>query len=134
MSLKSSNSNLNKRIALPLLIWGIINTIVGALYFIPASDLIKGVLLQALFWGLIDAILGLITYLRKKEFKLEKIKKILLINTYLDVLYVVIGIILIMLGISAFLAGNGLGIIIQGLFLFIVDLIHYRYIKDKLVK
>jgi len=134
MSLKSENINLNKRIGLPLLVWGAINMLAGIFTLFSPSELIRGVLLQAFFWGLIDGILGLGIFLRKKEFDLEKIKKILLVNVYLDVGYVVVGILLILFGGNAFLMGNGLGVIIQGLFLFIVDLIHYRHIEKTLVQ
>lgn len=121
--------NLNKRIGIPLLIWGGVSMITGIFYFFSNTDLIKGVLLQAFFWGLIDFILGLVAFFRKKGFELEKIKKIFLINTYLDVLYIAVGIVLILLNDNAFIVGNGLGVIIQGLFLFIVDLLHYKNIK-----
>ena len=130
MRVKSNNFNLKKRIGLPLIIWGIINISAGIFYFFSAFDLIRGIYFQAFFWGLIDAILGIITYLRKKEFDLERIKKILLINTYLDVVYIIVGLILLLSFINPFLAGNGLGVIIQGLFLFFADLIHYRHLKN----
>ncbi|TXT57106.1 MAG: conserved membrane protein of unknown function [Promethearchaeota archaeon] len=129
MSVNSKETNLKKRIGLPLILWGIINMTAGILFFFTVG-FIQGVLLQAFFWGLIDAILGLITYLRKKEFDLKKIKKILLINTYLDVVYMIVGLILLLLFINPFLAGNGLGVVIQGLFLFFADLIHYRHLKN----
>jgi hypothetical protein len=128
----SKNGNVNKQIGRPLLIWGAISMIAGLFFFLSTSELINGILFQAFLWGLIDGIIGLIAYLRKKEFNLEKIKKILLVNVYLDILYVVIGILLVLLGGNAFLIGNGYGIIIQGLFLFIIDLIHHRNIKQTL--
>lgn len=129
MTLKSGNENLNKRIGIPLVIWGVINMILGVLCLISTIDLIKGVLFQAFFWGLIDLILGLVAFFRKKKFALEKIKKIFLINTYLDVLYIIVGILLVLLVGNNFIIGNGLGLIIQGFFLFIVDLLHFTSIK-----
>jgi hypothetical protein len=129
MNFKSENKTLRNRIAIPLLIWGGINIIAGIFYLFISSDLIKGVLLQALFWGLIDAIIGIVSLFRKKKIDLKKIKKILLINVYLDVLYIIIGVVLVLLGSSNFMIGNGYGLIIQGLFLFIVDLIHHNHIK-----
>jgi hypothetical protein len=134
MNFKSETKDLKKRIGLPLLVWGGINMIAGIFYLFSTSELIKGLLLQAFFWGLIDGILGLITYFRKKEFVLEKIKKIFLINVYLDIVYISIGIILILLAKDAFLRGNGIGLNIQGGFLFIIDLLHYIHIKKILVK
>jgi len=128
----SENGNLNRRIGLPLVIWGVINMIAGIFYLFISSELIKGVLLQAFFWGLIDGILGFVALLRKKAFKLKKIKKIFLINVYLDVVYIIIGILLILFGNSAFLIGNGYGVSIQGLFLFVVDVIHHAHVKELL--
>jgi hypothetical protein len=132
MNENSKKENLNKRIGFPLLVWGGINMLAALFYLLSPSDLINGILIQSFLWGLIDGILGLFIFLRRKEFNIEKIKKILLINTYLDIGYMVIGGLLILLGSSIFLIGNGVGILIQGLFLFIVDLIHYRYIKNSL--
>ncbi|MGM0470250.1 MAG: DUF6992 family protein [Promethearchaeati archaeon] len=134
MNVKSENVNLNKRIGLPLLVWGGINMAAGIFTLFSSSDLIRGVLLQSFFWGLIDGILGLATFLRKKEFDLEKIKKILLINVYLDIGYIVVGILLVLLGDNTFLMGNGVGVIIQGAFLFIVDLFYHRHIKKNLME
>jgi hypothetical protein len=132
MNFKSENITLRNRIAIPLLIWGGINIIVGIFYLFISSDLIRGVALQALFWGLIDAIIGIVSLFRKKEFDLKKIKNILLVNVYLDVLYIIIGLLLVLLGSSTFMIGNGYGVIIQGIFLFIVDLIHHNHIKEML--
>ena len=131
--MKSENRNLNKRIGIPLLIWAVINMIAGIFYLFISSELIKGVLLQAFFWGLINGILGLVALLRKNAFELKKIKKIFLVNAYLDVVYIVIGILLILFGSNAFIIGNGYGVSIQGLFLFIVDVIHHGNVK-KLLK
>ncbi len=129
MVFKSVNGNVKKRIAFPLLFWGAINMIAGIFYLLSSSDLIRGVLLQAFFWGLIDGIIGLVSYLSKKEIDLEKVKKILLINVYLDNAYLIIGVLLILLGSNAFIIGNGYGVIIQGLFLLIVDIVHHTHIK-----
>ncbi|TFG10359.1 MAG: hypothetical protein EU535_08325 [Promethearchaeota archaeon] len=127
--MKSENRNLSKRIGLPLLVWAVINIIAGIFSLFISSELIKGVLLQAFFWGLIDGILGLVALLQKKAFSLEKVKKIFLVNVYLDIGYIIIGVLLILLTVNSFLIGNGYGVSIQGLFLFIVDIIHYRHVK-----
>ena len=129
MNTRYENENLNKRIGIPLIIWALINIIPGIFFLVSPSELIKGVLLQAFFWGLIDGIIGLIPLLIKKVFVLEKIKKIFLVNVYLDIIYIIIGTSLILLGNNTFLMGNGIGVSIQGLFLFIVDLVHHNYIK-----
>ena len=127
------NIKLKKKIALPLLIWGIINIIAGIFYWLPSTEVIQGFLVQSLFWGLIDGIIGLFAHLSKKDLNLEKIKKIFLINVYLDVIYVVIGVLLILLANEGILIGSGYGVVIQGVFLLIVDLYHHTHIKKKLV-
>jgi hypothetical protein len=129
MNSKSKNGTLKKRIGVPLVIWGLINTLAGIFYLFCSSELLKGILLQAFFWGFIDGILGAVILLRKKAFHLAKIKRIFLVNVYLDVIYVVIGVLLIAFSKNAFLMGNGIGVSIQGFFLFVVDLIHHRNIK-----
>lgn len=130
MIFESKNGSFNKRIGIPLMVWGGINVIISGFYFFSPPELIKGILLQAFLWGLIDALVGLFAYLWKKEFDLKKIKKILLVNVYLDIIYVIIGVLLIILSNSTFLIGNGYGVAIQGAFLFIVDLIHHVHLKN----
>ncbi len=134
MTLKSENGNLKYQIAIPLLIWGVINIIMSIIYLFTSSDLIKGVLTQSFFWGFIDGIIGLVTLIIKKDFDLTKIKKIFLVNVYLDVLYVIIGLFLVILGSSTYVIGNGYGVIIQGLFLLSVDIIHYSHVKKILIE
>ncbi|TXT67361.1 MAG: conserved membrane protein of unknown function [Promethearchaeota archaeon] len=133
MDSNSERGNLKTRISTPLLIWGGINMTISIYYLFSTSELIKGILLQAFFWGLIDFLLGIIVLFRKKEFVLEKIKKVFLVNTYLDIGYMIVGILLVLLGGSLFLKGNGFGVIIQGGFLFIIDLVHYIHIKKNLI-
>ena len=132
MNKKYENRNISKRIGIPLLGWAVINMIAGVFYLFTSSELIKGVLLQAFFWGLIDGIIGLVALLRKKAFSLEKVKKIFLVNVYLDVVYIIIGILLILFGTNGFIIGNGYGVSVQGLFLFIVDVIHHGHVKKLL--
>ena len=100
---------------------------------------------QFIAWGMIDlliAIFGSISAKRRKaRFTSDeltasalnegtKLKRILLINTGLDVLYVAGGIALIMtLGATHIgWQGHGWGIIVQGGFLFFFDLFHARKI------
>ncbi|MBN1812420.1 MAG: hypothetical protein JXA14_11325 [Anaerolineae bacterium] len=56
----------------------------------------------------------------------RNLRRILLINTGLDVLYVTGGVILALTlgGDSPFWCGNGWGIVVQGGFLFFFDLLH----------
>lgn len=101
----------------------------------------RGVGIQSAAWGGIDlliAVFGMLGTNRRRSRLIPNelsdsapkesanLKRILLINTALDVLYVTGGIILTLtLGAEdPFWSGNGWGIIIQGAFLFIFDLYH----------
>ena len=129
MELKFDNKKLHKRMGFPLLIWAPINIIVGSFYLFPSSDFIKGVLTMTFIWGLINGILGLTTFFGKKIYVLEKIKKLLLVNVYLDVGYASVGLLLILFGNLPILIGSGYGVLIQGIFLFIVDFLHLKHIN-----
>jgi hypothetical protein len=123
-----------------LLVWSIISVIAGVvlLFFNP---LWQGVGLQAIAWGAIDAVIALVGgwVTRRRRAGLadpsapemlareaRNLRRILLINTGLDVLYVTGGIILVLtLGAdNPFWRGNGWGIVFQGGFLLFFDLLH----------
>lgn len=123
-----------------LMVWSIASIVVG-IVFLFFGTLWRGIGTQFIAWGGIDlliAIAGRIgTDKRKSRLSLDELtasapkecanlKRILLINTVLDVLYVCGGLALILtLGATdVFWYGNGMGIILQGGFLFIFDLYH----------
>ena len=137
-------SNLSRH----LLLWSIISIFGGLILQIPRSRITNGIGIQSSAWGLIDAIIAifgdraakqraaqLVDPLAKDIVDREshKLYKILLVNTGLDVGY--------MLGGSALALtkgkndpgwrGHGIGIIIQGAFLFIFDLVHMLLIGRK---
>jgi hypothetical protein len=117
-------------LGIPLILWGGLNTLVGALYFIVSSEIFKGIIIQAFFWGFIDLILGLFVFFSKKARDRSKIRKILLVNIFLDIGYIVGGIILVVLSARQIYVGSGYGVIIQGTFLFCADLIHYMKLRE----
>jgi hypothetical protein len=101
--------------------------VIGAILLIIAIPLLQGIGLQALLWGIIDAIIAVFGVFRAKEQTAMKAARFLRINVYLDIIYQVVGVLLIVfLWLDAFLLGNGIGIIIQGAFLFVLDLYFYR--------
>jgi hypothetical protein len=123
-----------------LLVWSVISVTIG-MALLAFDFLWQGVGLQAIAWGVIDAgialVGGWVTRRRRarlaEPFALEvltrearNLRRILLINTGVDVLYVTGGLLLaLVLGAEyLFWRGNGWGIVIQGAFLFFFDLLH----------
>lgn len=125
--------------------WAILSIVIG-IAFLFANDFLRGIGIQFMAWGAIDwiiAVLGTVATKRRKarltpdelpDASLKegsKLKRILLINTGLDVLYVAAGIALIVtLGAdNPEWRGHGWGVIVQGGFLFFFDLYHALKIK-----
>ncbi len=120
-----------------LLLWSFISVLAGLLVF-WRGDFWRGFAIQALVWAAVDALIamwGLRSSLPKlyqpvdlkvAEKETKKLRKILWINTGLDVLYIAGGGLLYSQNAMAepFLAGTGAGIIVQGGFLFLFDLWH----------
>ncbi len=121
-----------------LFLWGSLSIIAGVTLFLLGNGFWKGFGIQCFVWGFIDliiAVFGMINAIRKRkvtytEEKLleesKRLRGILLINVALDILYVSIGLILTIIiksGASGW-HGHGEGIILQGGFLFLFDMIH----------
>jgi carboxylesterase len=122
-----------------LLLWSALSVAAGALMLIFGDAFWRGFGLQAVVWGAIDA--GIAFFGRRAsgkrrlahlggpsiaEREAANLRRLLWINTGLDVLYVVGGIVLIYtIGQDdPFARGNGWGIVVQGAFLFLFDLLH----------
>lgn len=125
---------LQGRISRHLLIWSALSVVAGvALLF--AAPFWRGVGLQALVWGVIDAAIagfGLLTLRRKRNRpdagrpdvltkETRNLRRLLLINAGLDVLYLVAGGVVLYAFTTEFARGNGVGIIVQGGFLLLFD-------------
>jgi hypothetical protein len=131
-----------------LLFWSIISIFGGLILQFPRNRLSNGIGVQFSAWGLIDAIIAIFGDRAAKQRatslpdplakdivdrESHKLYKILLVNTCLDIGY--------MLGGSALSLtkgksdpgwrGHGIGIIIQGAFLFFFDLVHMLLIRPK---
>lgn len=130
--LKRFKKVLSKR----LLLWGLLSIIFSFLFLLFKGVFFRGLYIQFLIWGIINSVIALFGLLKedkkyniteddyKKE--LVKIKNILKINTLLDIVYILIGLIIILIFKSnLYLIGHGIGVVIQGLFLFFFDLLHY---------
>ncbi len=123
-----------------LLLWSVLSIGAGALLLtFGQSPRWRGFGVQALAWGAIDAAIAMFgeRAARKRrdvgpgrpemfEHEARNLRRLLWINTGVDVLYVSGGLVLLYTSgaQNPFMAGNGWGIIVQGGFLFAFDLLH----------
>ena len=137
MNVWTFSSQLTRR----LLLWSVFSVLVSAATIFSPNPFLRGLGIQFLAWGAIDgsiAIFGARASAKKQAKKQEServeieskeaqwLSRILWINTGLDVLYILGGIWLTQTwGADSLLwKGHGVGIIIQGGFLFFFDFFH----------
>lgn len=126
------SARLARRLGMALIAWSIASIFIGiVLFFIPIS-ILQGIGLQAVLWGVIDALIAVAGVLRNRELPSDKVARFLQINVFLDIGYMVVGVLLIvLLWMDSFILGNGIGVIIQGAFLFVLDLYFYQKFKAR---
>ena len=110
-----------------LLLWGVISTIGGVSLQFTRVPFWIGVGQQAIGWGIIDALIALVAgRSTSKPFSGKTLRRILLFNAGLDILYILGGLSLARTkgATDEKMRGQGWGIVLQGLFLFKFDLIH----------
>ena len=127
------------RLTRRLLIWSVLSVVFSTLTFFSVNSLLRGLAIQFCVWGIIDAGIAIFgAYASaKKQAKLQAdelaetkeanwLERILWINTALDVLYILGGLWLMQTWgtESPLWRGHGLGIVIQGGFLFFFDFFH----------
>ena len=127
------------RLTRRLLIWSVFSVVFSTLTFFSVNSLLRGLAIQFCVWGIIDAGIAIFgAYASaKKQAKLQAdelaetkeanwLERILWINTALDVLYILGGLWLMQTWgtESPLWRGHGLGIVIQGGFLFFFDFFH----------
>ena len=127
------------RLTRRLLIWSVFSVFFSTLTFFSVNSLLRGLAIQFCVWGIIDAGIAIFgAYASaKKQAKLQAdelaetkeanwLERILWINTALDVLYILGGLWLMQTWgtESPLWRGHGLGIVIQGGFLFFFDFFH----------
>lgn len=122
----TTKMDLAQGLGFTLLIWSVASVIVGIILWVIPSPLLQGIGLMAILWGAIDLVIALFTLLKQKDSPAADLAKILYINMGLDTIYMVIGVLFIIFGLlDDFMIGSGVGIIIQGAFLFILDMYYY---------
>jgi hypothetical protein len=126
-----SIERLNELLGKILFVWSISCIIAGlSLHLFSLVLLYQGIGFQFALWGFINLIIS-ITLLRRTDHSLDKIKRELYTSLTLDAIYPIIGLILIIFfGYDAYLLGNGYGIILQGVFLTVLDLSYYRTFRQ----
>ncbi len=105
---------------------------------------VRGVALHAILWGLIDAGLAGWGFLRASRESQKypdeyreveqtlKVRRLLVVNTLLDIGYFIAGsAVTVIFRDDPFLLGNGVGVIVQALFLFAFDLSHARLLPKR---
>ena len=115
-----------------LLVWSILSLLSGLYIWFAANEFGRGFGIQLVAWGAVDAaiaIVGVRSAARRKSTADPKnealfIRKVLWINFGLDVLYILGGFWVIQAYSESFWQGTGWGIVLQGAFLFLFDLIH----------
>ena len=121
------SARLTRRLGLALIAWSLTSVVIGIVLFLVPVGLLQGIGLQAVLWGIIDLLIAVVGVLRNKEMSADKAARFLRINVFLDIGYMVVGVFLMaFLWLDPFILGNGIGIIIQGAFLFVLDLYFYR--------
>jgi hypothetical protein len=115
-----------------LLIWSIISIVIGAALSLGSSNtILNGIGLQAVIWGIIDAIIGLSILFKQKEQSVEKIAKTVATSIRFDIIFQVAGLIVVLIFLqNPYYMGNGVGIIVQGFFLFLLDNNYMKSLKN----
>jgi hypothetical protein len=131
----SSTIDLTRGLGKTLLVWSVASFIFGIITFFIPNSLIQGIGLQAILWGIIDGIIAGFALLNQKDDSAEKFARILKINVGLDVVYQIVGVLLILFaGADLYMTGNGIGVIIQGAFLFILDFFYWTRMKQLILQ
>lgn len=133
---------LEQRIGRQLFAWGVMNIALGTLLLLGESLFLRGFGMQAVVWGTINAAIAafgqsrlprkLHRLLRRDGLQASRnerrsLRRLLLINAGLDVLYIVAGLLVIGLLPGPLAAGNGWGVVLQGSALLVFDVWHGGY-------
>ncbi len=115
-----------------LLVWSILSLLSGIYIWFATNEFGRGFGIQLVAWAVVDAVIAIVgarTAARRKSTADPKnealfIRKVLWINFGLDVFYILGGFWVIQTYSESFWQGTGWGIVLQGAFLFLFDLIH----------
>lgn len=126
-----------------LVLWAAVSVLAGLPLVAFGDPFWRGVGTQALVWGAIDGLIGLVGIRGAARDRragrgdpdaplraARKLRRLLLLNGGLDVLYVAGGLALatVVADGDPFTAGSGWGVVVQGGFLLVFDLLHARHV------
>jgi len=129
-----------------LFLWAVVNLLGGALLTVLGDTFWRAFGVQSLVWGTINALIARVGLNRLKsrpkqpptittqEKETRLVRRVLWINSALDILYIAAGTALvILLGKNdPRWLGVGWGVIVQGTFLYLFDFLHVLHIPDPL--
>lgn len=131
----------NKRLTRRLLLWSATSIGLGLRFMREVDGYSQGLGAQFVGWGLIDALIALVggglsarrrrlpgaSTAEQEAVEARNLARLLLVNTFLDIFYVLGGWALARTRGAADrrVRGHGRGIMAQGAFLFLFDLFHY---------
>ena len=123
---------LSRAVGKRLLAWSIASVTIGTIIYLSSPGTIfSGIGLQAIIWGSIDAAIAAFILFKQKQQSVEKITKTVSINIYLDCIYQIVGLVIIVFYYqNPFFMGNGIGVIIQGFFLLILDRSYHKSLRN----
>ena len=115
-----------------LLVWSIVSITVGTIMYLDSpGTILGGIGLQATIWGSIDAAIAAFILFKQKHHSFDKITRTVSINIYLDCIYLIVGLVIIVFYFqNPFFVGNGIGVIIQGFFLLILDYSYHNSLRN----
>ena len=148
VSMSNDLSRLRVAISRRLLRWAVLNMGLGAVALaVQRGPLLQGLATQSVAWGAVNAVIALAGFWSERR-RLARgdtagpeqgvaregraLRRLLLLNTGLDVLYIAAGVAAAVFrgATSSLWRGHGLGIILQGAFLFFFDLIHAQAVPS----
>jgi len=120
--------SLSQAIGKQLMAWSIVSLILGMVLIISSpGTFLGGFGLQAIIWGVINFAIARFILRRKDEQSIEKEARTIRINIGLEIVYLIIGLIIIVLFFQdPYMVGNGVGLIFQGFILIFLDLFYYN--------
>jgi hypothetical protein len=114
-----------------LIPWGSFSIIIGIISYLGSPGTIfGGIGLQALIWGAIDIIIAISIVYRQKEQSIVKLAKTVTASIMFDIIVQIIGLLVVIVFFqNLFYMGNGIGVIIQGFFLLLLDCSYLKQLR-----